>query len=60
MLILNLSNKKNRCANNPENSSTTKIDDHITCGYSISTIWAFDHRKQTYFISWGRMYEKVL
>ena len=27
------------CANNPENSSTMKIDKHITCGYSLSTIW---------------------
>ena len=25
-------------ANNPENSSTTKIGDHIPCGYSMSTI----------------------
>ena len=29
------------CANNPENFSTTKIGDHISCGYS--TIWAFGH-----------------
>ena len=28
--------------NNPENSSTTKIGEHIPCRYSISTIWAFD------------------
>ena len=31
------------CANNPENSSTTKIGEHIPCGYSMSTIWAFNH-----------------
>ena len=31
------------CANNPENSSTRKIGEHILCEYSISTIWAFDH-----------------
>ena len=51
------------CASSPENSSTTKIGEHIPCGYSISTIWAFDHishRKQTYFISWKRLYENVL
>ena len=24
------------CANNPENSSTMKIDKHIPCGYSLS------------------------
>ena len=35
--------KINGCANNPENSSTTKIGEHIPCGYSMSTIWAFDH-----------------
>ena len=27
-------------ANNPESSSTTKIGEHIRCGYSMSTIWA--------------------
>ena len=26
------------CANYPENSSTTKIGEHIPCGYSVSTI----------------------
>ena len=31
------------CANNKENSSTTKIDEHILCEYSMSTIRAFDH-----------------
>ena len=30
-------------AYNPENSSTTKIGQHIPFGYSMSTIWAFDH-----------------
>ena len=30
------------CANNPKNSSTTKADENILCGYSIATIWAFD------------------
>ena len=32
--------KIDACTNNPENSSTTKIGEHIPCGYSI---WAFDH-----------------
>ena len=31
------------CANDPENSSTTKIGEHIPCGYSMPTIWAFDN-----------------
>ena len=30
------------CANNPEKSLTTKVDEHIPYGYSISTIWTFD------------------
>ena len=31
------------CAYNSEKSSTTKIGEHVPCGYSISTIWGFDH-----------------
>ena len=31
-----------RYANNLENSSITKIGEHIPCRYSMSTIWAFD------------------
>ena len=38
-----LAKKINGCANNPENSSTTKIGGHIPCGYSVLTIWTFDH-----------------
>ena len=33
-----LSKKIDGCANNPENSSATKIVEHIPCGYSMSTI----------------------
>ena len=35
--------KKNGCASNPQNSSATKIGEHIPCGSSMSTMWAFDH-----------------
>ena len=28
-------------ANNPENSSTTNIGEHILCGHSMTTIWVF-------------------
>ena len=35
--------KINGFANNPENSSKTKIGEHIPCGYPMSTIWTFDH-----------------
>ena len=27
---------------NTQNSSTTKVGEHIPCGYSMSTIWLFD------------------
>ena len=40
--IESLIRKIDGCANNPENSSTTKIGEHIPCGYSMSTIWEFD------------------
>ena len=33
-----LNKKIDGCANNPENSSATKIVEHIPCGYSMSTI----------------------
>ena len=35
--------KIDECANYPENSSTTKTSEHILCGYSMSTMWAFDY-----------------
>ena len=35
--------KIDECANDPENSSATKIGEHVPCRYSESTIWAFDH-----------------
>ena len=42
MLMLNVQSKKlDGCANNPENSSTTKIRERIACGYSMSTISEF-------------------
>ena len=40
--IESLTKKIDGCANNPENSSTTKIGEHISYGYSMSTIRAFD------------------
>ena len=33
------------CANNPENSSATKIGLNIPCGYSMPTILAFYHEE---------------
>ena len=42
------------CANNPEKSSTTKIGEHIPCGYSISTIWRFDHIEDKHTLYCGK------
>ena len=35
--------KKNEWLNNPEKSSTRKVAEHFPCGYSMSTIWVFNH-----------------
>ena len=37
--------KINTCYNNPEESSTTKINKHTPLGYSIVTHWSFDKSK---------------
>ena len=34
--------------NNPKKSSTTKIGEHIPCGYSMSNIWTFDNTENRY------------
>ena len=46
--------KVDGCANNPENSSTTEINEHIPCGYSMSTIWAFDHIENKHTLYHGK------
>ena len=44
--------KIDECANNPENSSTAKLGENIPCGYTMSTVWTFDHiGNKTYFVS---------
>ena len=45
--IVSLIKKMDECVNNPKHSSTTKIGEHIPCGYSMSTIWAFDQIENT-------------
>ena len=42
------------CENNPENSSATKIDERIPCGYSISKVWGFDHTENKHNLYLGR------
>ena len=42
------------CTNNPQTFSTIKTGQHITCGYSISTIWGFDHIKNKHTLYRGK------
>ena len=42
------------CKNNPEKYSTTKIGEHIPCGYSKSTIWGFDHTEDKHTLYRGK------
>ena len=44
----------------PDNDSTTKIVDLIPCGYSISTIWAFDHIENKHTLYRVKNYMKNL
>ena len=54
--IESLIRKIDGCANSPENSSTTKIDEHISCRYSIPTILAFDNIKSKHTLYPGEDY----
>ena len=51
--------KIDRCANNPEKSSTTKIGEHIPCGYSMSAILGFDHIENKHAVYHGKGYTKT-
>ena len=42
------------CENNPEYSPTTKIGKYFPCGYSLSTIWGFDHIKNKHSLYFGK------
>ena len=42
------------CANNPEKSSKMKIDEHISCGYSLLTIVGFDHIENKHTLYRGK------
>ena len=50
--IESLITKIDRCANNPKNSSTAKMFEHIPFGYSMPKIWTIDHIEKRHFISW--------
>ena len=49
-----LTRKIDGCTNNPEKSSTTQIGEHIACGYSMSTIWGFDHIENNHTLNRGK------
>ena len=40
-------------ANNSEQSLITKTDEHVPCGYSMSTIWAFDNKEKKHTLYRG-------
>ena len=40
-------------ANNSDNSPTTKVGEHIPCGYSMTTIWAFDNTEDKHILYCG-------
>ena len=45
--------KTDRCANRPEESSAIKIGEYFDCGYSMSTIWAFDNIENKHILYCG-------
>ena len=49
-----LAKRIEECENNPELSSTTKVWEHISCGYSMSTIWEFKHIKNKHALDCGK------
>ena len=56
--IASLIRKIDVCANNPEISSTAKIGEYIPCGYSMSTISAFDVLEKKHILYCGKDYMK--
>ena len=58
--IESLIKKTDECTNNPENSLTIKIGEHIPCGYSMPPIWVFDHieNKRTLHLGKDYCYQK--
>ena len=53
--IESLITKIDECASYPENSSTTEIVEHISCGYSVPTIWVFDNIENKHTLYCGEI-----
>ena len=45
---------KEKCKNNPENSSTTKVSKHVLSGLSVSTISSFRSTENTHDVYRGK------
>ena len=58
--IESLTKKIDGCAINPENSSTTKIGEHISYGHSMSTIRAFDCIENKHTLYCGKKFFESL
>ena len=54
-----LMKKIDGCANNSEKSSANEIGEHITCRYSMSTIWAFHHIENKHTLCCGKAFTKL-
>ena len=53
--IESLIRKIDGCANNPENSSTTKVGENMQCRYSMSAIWgSSDHKEDKHTLYRGK------
>ena len=50
--------KTDGCKNNPENSSTTKVSEHIPSGFSMSTISSFKNIKNKHDVYRGKDHMK--
>ena len=49
-----ITEKVNGCKNNPENPSTTKLREHISSGFSISTISSFRNTENKHDVYGGK------
>ena len=52
--IESLIRKIDGCVHNREKFQTKKTGEHIPCGYSVSTIWEFDHREAKHTLYRGK------
>ena len=48
------------CKNDPKNSSTTKVTDHIPSGFSISTVFSFRTKENKHDVCRGKIFMKKI